>query len=61
MTPLPLDLRRPCVHLGETLRLAGQGEPRVKIHACAVHGSCTVGRQLPGTSCCDGCPDRRGA
>jgi len=31
--------------------------PRLKLFACGVHGSCTLGKRVEGTACCLDCPD----
>lgn len=35
-----------------------KGHVEIKLIACAVHGQCTVARQVAGVPCCAGCPDR---
>lgn len=55
----PREKPLPCVHLGEVVRLQACesccGSVRIKIHACAVHGECTLakakGSTLPACRC----------
>jgi sugar lactone lactonase YvrE len=35
------------------------GKVRLKVMACAVHGSCTTGKRVDGIACCGGCVDYR--
>lgn len=53
----------PCSHLGSPNGKRHEcpscsGKVQVKEMSCAVHGACTVGRQIDGVKCCQGCPDR---
>lgn len=68
----PKDDPGPCLHLGDATgeRRAcptcpkgpqGQDKTFAKIHRCAVHGACTLGKKIDGVACCDGCPDRAAA
>jgi hypothetical protein len=34
------------------------GRVELKLFACSVHGTCTVGKKAEGVACCEGCPDR---
>ena len=53
--------RGPCAHLGAEVRQlvceTCTGKTRIKVFACAIHGECTVGKQLEGLACCAGCKD----
>jgi predicted GH43/DUF377 family glycosyl hydrolase len=63
----PCRHRRPgggdCAHRGgptgqtAPCRTCG-GRVELKLYACAVHGTCTLGRKVEGHGCCQGCPDR---
>jgi alpha 1,2-mannosyltransferase len=61
VTPLAEVRQAPCVHRGEQTREQGcascGGNVRVKVFACNEHGECTVAKELPGTQCCQTCPD----
>jgi hypothetical protein len=50
-----------CRHRGLSLRTqpcpSCGGHVHVKIFACALHGECTVAKLLPGSACCQICPD----
>jgi hypothetical protein len=51
-----------CRHRGEVIDLARcescRGQVLIKVHACAVHGKCTLGKPIAGYACCANCPDR---
>lgn len=52
-----------CAHrggpTGETVLCPScAGSVRLKMFACAVHGTCTVSRRAVGVACCVECPDR---
>ena len=54
----------PCTHLGEPTGQTVEcqscgGSVRLKVRACAVHGTCTEGKKVDGHACCQGCPDRK--
>lgn len=34
-----------------------RGKVELTVFGCRVHGTCTVGKPVPGTACCKGCPD----
>lgn len=59
------QVRKSCKHLGEFTGqmvycppCSEQGQrTELKVLACAVHGSCTVGRKVDGQQCCAMCPD----
>src|SRR4051812_18246004 len=52
----------PCIHLrGELGRTGCQscpGNVEVKVFGCNLFGRCTLGKELPGISCCTTCPQR---
>jgi hypothetical protein len=53
----------PCAHRGEPTGETApcgtcKGTVRLKLFPCAVYGSCTVGKKLPGRGCCRKCPKR---
>jgi len=56
--------RGPCVHRRDETRREScqtcQGNVRLKVFGCALHGECTLEKPLPGLSCCAVCPDRQG-
>ncbi len=61
--PRPAAAAADCPHrgapTGETVPCKScRGTVQLKVLACAVHGSCTVGRKVDGHACCQGCPDR---
>lgn len=60
--PIPPAPPLPCVHrggaTGERECQSCGGNVRLKVHACAIHGACTVGKHLDGLACCRECPDR---
>lgn len=45
-----------CPHRGDMVRLqlchGCQGAVQIKVFACAEHGECTIGKQLPGVHVC---------
>ncbi len=60
-----VDREFPCRHRGEVLRtvacqLCGQRDVRVEVHACSLHGECTLRRWRAGDRmpACLTCPDR---
>ena len=61
----PAKKSQPCTHLGgdtgeRTECRSCAGTVRIKIMTCAVHGRCTVAKQLgDGTACCKACADYR--
>lgn len=51
-----------CGHLGPQTRLetcpsCGGQKTQIKVFACQVHRECTLGKQLDGLHCCQGCHD----
>ena len=50
-----------CTHRGDELRMEQcktcQGNVRVKVFACAVHGECTLAKQVGVAVCHPNCPD----
>lgn len=50
-----------CIHRGGQLRQEKcqtcQGEVRVKVFSCALHGECTLSNKLPNVRFCGACPD----
>src|SRR5262245_59383364 len=62
--PMRSTMRLPCVHLGKGTGETGTcstcgGEKQEKVHACAVHGKCTIVRKVRDAAvvCCAFCPD----
>jgi hypothetical protein len=52
----------PCRHLGavteeRVLCPSCRGKVELKLHACNVHGRCTLVKGVGGTACCTDCPD----
>lgn len=51
-----------CAYLGrptgeQVLCDSCAGQVYIKLNACALHGGCSTGTQLPGVACCRYCPD----
>lgn len=64
-TSLPVLAGNPlkCQHLGgptgETKQCATcRGSVSIKLFSCAVHGTCSLGKPVPGVQTCDGCTDK---
>lgn len=62
--PRPTKPLAGCVHFGaatgETITCPScRGTVALKVFACAVHGTCTPGKQAEGVACCVGCTDRK--
>lgn len=62
--PAPKVPREPCVYLGPTTGSTIDcptcaGKVSLKLYACAVHGSCTLGKAVGATACCADCHDYR--
>lgn len=58
----PMQQKKWCSHLGQPtgakeLCNTCTGRVELKVFACAVHGTCTVARRVPGQACCNGCKD----
>jgi len=57
--------RLPCVHLGkwtgdvEACKTCS-GKVHLKVMECAIHGTCTIGKVIPGKACCKTCKDYQG-
>jgi hypothetical protein len=56
--PAPRDA---CIHLGDKVGTheceTCQGSVKIKLYACALHGTCTLGKKLPEIACCAQCGD----
>jgi hypothetical protein len=50
-----------CSHFGAETRQqvcdSCRGKQRIKVFACAVHGECSLGKQLEGVAYCKGCKE----
>ena len=50
-----------CIHRSDELRRelcsTCRGRVDVKVFACDIHGECTIGKKLPGITCCSECTD----
>lgn len=61
---VPKKSSLPCIHLGEAvgskiLCPSCRGHVEVQPFVCAVHGTCSQMKRLPGVpGCCNGCPDK---
>ncbi len=58
----PSPPKAACVNLGkptgETQTCEScKGKVELKVYACSVHGTCTIGKKVDGVACCKDCGD----